>query len=265
MDIDQIRKVISDTVAEIAPEFDERQIEHDRPLRQQIDLDSLDWLNVLARLQDKLQIDIPESDFGPLTTLDSMAARIASRLAQPPLDAARPRLDAFTALPRTFKLHDDTTVTLRPIGAEDAPLEADFVRRLSAQSRYKRFMVAMRELPPAKLKYLTDVDSVHHVVLAATMHREGQEALVGVVRYVVDATGTGCEFAVAVDDAWQGSGVAGILMHTLMDVARTRGLKTMEGTVLASNSKMLKFMRQLGFSLQRDPNDCHDVLVARTL
>lgn len=234
-------------------------------MRQQIDLDSMDWLNLLASLQERLQVDIPESDHGRLTTLDSIAAYMASRLAEQPVDTSHARADTLTSLPRAFRLADGTTVTLRPIHADDAPLDADFVRRLSAQSRYNRFMATMRELPQAKLKYLTDVDSDHHVALAATMRREGQEVLMGVARYVVDAAGTGCEFAVAVDDASQGSGVAGLLMRTLTDVARTRGLKRMEGSVLATNDRMLKFMRQLGFSLHGDPDDRHIVLVVRTL
>lgn len=68
--------------------------------------------------------------------------------------------------------------------------------------------------------------------LVAEIVRHGEPALVGLVRYIVDASGTGCEFAVAIDDAWQGSGLAGILMHTIMTVARSRGLATMEGLVL---------------------------------
>jgi acetyltransferase len=126
-------------------------------------------------------------------------------------------------------------------------------------------MATMRELPEAMLKSLTDVDAVHRVALAATMRRGEQEVLLGVARYVVDAAGTGCEFAVAVDDALQGSGLAGHLMQTLIGVARARGLARMEGIVLASNRKMLSFMRQLGFSLRRDPQDGNNVLVARAL
>jgi acetyltransferase len=88
---------------------------------------------------------------------------------------------------------------------------------------------------------------------------------VGVARYVVDPAGTGCEFAIAVDDAWQGCGLAGILMRTLMDIARSRGLATMEGTVLATNNRMLRFTRQLGFGLQRDAEDRETVRVVRAL
>jgi acetyltransferase len=144
-------------------------------------------------------------------------------------------------------------------------LEADFVQHLSMDNRYKRFMVTVRELPESKLRYLTDLDQVHHVALAATVERDGREALVGVARYVVDASGTGCEFAIAVDDAWQGSGLAGILMNALIDVARARALATMEGSVLATNTRMLKFTRQLGFASQHDPEDRDTVRVVRSL
>jgi acetyltransferase len=45
--------------------------------------------------------------------------------------------------------------------------------------------------------------------------------------------------------------VAGLLMISLEDAARQHGFKTMEGIVLASNHKMLKFARQLGFKSHR--------------
>ena len=44
-------------------------------------------------------------------------------------------------------------------------------------------------------------------------------------------------------------------MGELINIARARGLARMEGIVLATNRKMLKFARQLGFRLQRDPDD----------
>ena len=72
-------------------------------------------------------------------------------------------------------------------------------------------------------------------------------------------------FAVAVDDAWKGSGLAGRLMQALMDVARSRRLQTMEGSVLATNSRMLKFVRQLGFRQERVADDPQTVRVVRTL
>lgn len=166
---------------------------------------------------------------------------------------------------RTRYLFDGSPVTIRPIRREDAPMEQDFVRHLSPESRYKRFMSTFQELSPGKLKYLTDIDYVRHLALVAVLQKDGQDQEIGVARYVANPTGSSCEFAVTVDDAWQGSGVAGILMLTLIDAAKARGMESMEGIILASNDKMLKFARQLGFSLHRDAEEPGVVNAVRSL
>lgn len=264
MQREEVRKAVLAALASIAPEADVQDLQPDRPLCLQIDLDSIDWLNVVAALHDRLSIDIPESAHGRLATLDSIVSYLASRQAQASTRAAP---DAAAAVPSaTQHLVNGTTVTVRPIRAADLQLEAEFVRHLSTETRYKRFLVTVSELSDAKLHYFTEVDQVRHVALAATIESAGQEAIVGVARYIVDpAAASGCEFAIAVDDAWQGSGLAGILMQALIDLARARGLATMEGTVLATNTRMLKFTRQLGFSQQRDPDDRDTVRVVRSL
>jgi len=66
-------------------------------------------------------------------------------------------------------------------------------------------------------------------------------------------------------DAWHGSGVASILMAALMDAARERGFMTMEGTVLATNRRMLKFVRRLGFAVLFDAGDLGTVRVVLPL
>lgn len=261
---EEIRKAVLAALASIAPEADVRSLRADQPLHRQVDLDSMDWLNVLAALHDRLSIDIPESAHGQLATLESIVSYLESRQAHAATLAAPDARAAAMSGRRHFV--NGTAVTVRPIRAADLPLEADFVRHLSTETRYKRFLVTVSELSDAKLHYFTDVDQVRHVALAATIERDGQEAIVGVARYIVDpAAASGCEFAIAVDDAWQGSGLAGILMQALIDVARARGLATMEGTVLATNTRMLQFTRQLGFSQQRDPDERDTVRVVRSL
>lgn len=265
MEPDEIRSAVLATIASIAPEADVQRIRPDRPLRQQIDLDSIDWLNVVAGLCERLCVEIPEADYGRLATVDSIVAYLTAGRAERRRAASRAPARTLAELPTAHHIVEGTPVTVRPLRAADMTLEADFVRHLSMDNRYKRFMVTVRELPESKLRYLTDVDQVRHVALAATVERDGREALVGVARYVVDASGTGCEFAIAVDDAWQGTGLAGILMNALIDIARTRGLATMEGSVLATNTRMLKFTRQLGFASQHDPEDRDTVRVVRSL
>lgn len=265
MDLDEIRVVVLETLKSIAPEMDAGSLKPDQPLRHQVDLDSMDWLNVITGLREKLHVDIPESDYGRLTTLDAIVDCVATNLAA---RDARPEHAAATDPARFARIHqllDGRQVSVRPIRKEDAQLEADFVRHLSSESRYERFMVSMNELPPSKLKYLTEVDSDHHVALVAMESHDGKEVEVGVSRYVIAPGTTRCEFAIAVDDAWHGSGLAGALMGDLMEIARARGVTEMEGFVLAVNHKMLKFARQLGFTQHRDADDRDTVHVVRML
>lgn len=158
-------------------------------------------------------------------------------------------------------LFDGTPVTIRPIRAEDSGMEQEFVRHLSEDSRYFRFMGSLRELPAKKLKSFTEIDYDRHMAFIATIMQEGKELEIGVARYVAIEPAERCEFAIAVDDAWQGSGVAGLLMISLEDAARERGFKTMWGIVLASNYKMLKFARQLGFRCWHQPGEADTVHV----
>jgi acetyltransferase len=265
LDIEDIHGSVQEAIAAVALGSDVRHIRPDRPLREQIDLDSMDWLNVVAALEERFGVAIPASDYGRLATLDAIVDYLATRPRAAPGErrAAPPVAGALP--PPTRREIDGATVTVRPIRRDDMSREADFVRNLSEEDRYRRFMVTFRELPAAKLEYLTDVDQAGHVALVATVLRDGQEAIVGAVRYIVDAAGNGCEFAVAVADAWQRTGLAGILMHTLMDIARGRGLATMESTVLAANTRMLKFARQLGFEELRIPESRDVVRVVRSL
>jgi acetyltransferase len=64
-----------------------------------------------------------------------------------------------------------------------------------------------------------------------------------------------CEFATTVSAAFAGAGLARTLMSLLIDAARRRGLKEMEGFVLAENQSMLGLARRLGFTIAPDPDD----------
>lgn len=64
----------------IAPEVNERELTPDQPLRDQVDLDSMDWLNFLISLHKKLNIDIPESDYVKLRTLNDLQNYLSAKV-----------------------------------------------------------------------------------------------------------------------------------------------------------------------------------------
>ena len=76
----EIRAVAIATLKTIAPEVEEDELRGDRPLRNQVDLDSMDWLNFLLGLHEKLKVEIPEADYAKLVTLDDVVAYLAAKL-----------------------------------------------------------------------------------------------------------------------------------------------------------------------------------------
>jgi len=158
-------------------------------------------------------------------------------------------------LVRSAILRDGATITIRPIRPEDAQIEQEFVRNLSEEARYFRFMDALRELSPQMLTHFTRVDYDRHMALIAVTSAGAHETQIAVARYIVTQDAHTCEFAVAVADAWQNRGVGAVLMRTLIDAARQHGLAVMFGEVLTSNHAMLAFTHRLGFRIVPDAAD----------
>ena len=158
-------------------------------------------------------------------------------------------------LVQSLALRDGTRVTIRPIRPEDAGIEQNFVRHLSDESRYYRFMDSVRELSPQMLEHFTRVDYERHMALIAVMQDEGAETQIGVARYVADGDRRRCEFAIVIADEWQQKGLGTGLMQALMAAARGAGIGSMEGEVLASNQRMLQFTTGLGFKARFDDQD----------
>ena len=77
----QIRAGVIAEVKAIAPDVEEAELAGGRPLREQVDLDSMDWLNVIVGLHQRFGVDIPESDYARLATLDAIVVYLAARLA----------------------------------------------------------------------------------------------------------------------------------------------------------------------------------------
>jgi acyl carrier protein len=80
MERQALRNTVIATLRGIAPEVGENDLASDRPLRQQVDLDSMDWLHFLIGLHQALQVDIPESDYNRLHTLDDLLDYLNAKL-----------------------------------------------------------------------------------------------------------------------------------------------------------------------------------------
>lgn len=150
---------------------------------------------------------------------------------------------------------DGTDVVIRPIRPEDAELTQEFVRNLSEESRYFRYMNSFQELSESMLVRFTQIDYSREMALIAVLNEQEKEVELGVTRYAINPDGESCEFALVVADNMRGTGLGLKLMVALMDAARSKGLKVMEGEVLKNNVSMLKLMKRLGFTIESSLED----------
>jgi acetyltransferase len=154
-----------------------------------------------------------------------------------------------------LQLPDGTNVTIRPIRPEDAEIEAEFIRELSDEARYFRFMHAIDELTPEMLARFTQIDYDREMALIAVTNENGREVEHGVVRYITNPDQNSCEFALVISDTLQGHGMGQRLLNRLMEIAQSRGLDLIEGEVLADNHRMLQMVKSMGFQIQMSPDD----------
>ena len=124
---------------------------------------------------------------------------------------------------------------MRAIVEADAPEIVQAFERLSANSRYLRFMQHKKQLSDSALQRgVTPRPGREFALVATTPAADGID-IVGAAQYVRadEANDKSCEFAITVDEHWRGSGLAPALLASLVRRARRDGYETMEGSVIA--------------------------------
>jgi GNAT superfamily N-acetyltransferase len=156
-------------------------------------------------------------------------------------------------------LRDGTAVGMRPLVPADRAWFAEWVARLSEGSRCLRFLHHLDRLSPSMLDRLVDdVDGRRHVALVAVVPgAAGAPTLpfwtdptvmpVAVGRFIREQEdATDAEVAYAVANAWQGRGVGGLLLDSLVTRALALGVNRFTATVRADNHGSLRLLRQAG-------------------
>ena len=80
MNESEIRSAILGELTKIAPEVEPDELEPGTPLRNQVDLDSMDWLNFIIALHTRMNVEIPETDYRKLTTLNDVVGYLRKKL-----------------------------------------------------------------------------------------------------------------------------------------------------------------------------------------
>jgi acetyltransferase len=204
---------------------------------------------------------IQEMDINPLIMDEHGIIAVDARIS---VDYPKPSTDPYNHLAihpypvqlvKNVQLNDGTDIVIRPIRPEDAEIEAKFVRELSRETKYFRFMNTFQELSQELLVRFTQIDYHNEMALIAVKSTADGEEQIGVARYSTNLDKKSCEFALVVSDQWQSKGIAHRLMRNLMEVARDRDLERMDGQVLSNNFKMLELMESLNFKISNFPDD----------
>jgi len=81
MTASQIRAVILEVIGQILPDEDLSKLKGDVRIRDQVEMDSMDFLDIIMELRKRYGIEVPEEDYMNLATLDSAVAYLEPRMA----------------------------------------------------------------------------------------------------------------------------------------------------------------------------------------
>jgi GNAT superfamily N-acetyltransferase len=133
-------------------------------------------------------------------------------------------------------------ITIRAVRPDDRERIVRAFQALDRRSVYLRFFSYRKELGEEELRRVTGCDGVSEAVLVATVGSGAQETIVGLGGYV--RIGAAADIAFAVEEDFQGRGIASRLLQELAHIARANGITRFEADVLAENAPMLGVLRR---------------------
>jgi RimJ/RimL family protein N-acetyltransferase len=146
-----------------------------------------------------------------------------------------------------LELRDGVRVPVREIRAEDAPALRRLVGRSSERSIELRFFGPVKELSEEEARRFAEVDGKDRFALVA-LDPEDEDEIVAVVRYEREGDTDRAEYAVLVEDRFQGRGLGSGLTRCLIEGAKERGINRLHALVLRENGRMLRLLRSLGLA-----------------
>ncbi|HSP06275.1 MAG TPA: GNAT family N-acetyltransferase, partial [Acidobacteriota bacterium] len=145
-------------------------------------------------------------------------------------------------------LRDGSTTTLRAAGPGDKEPIRAFFKRLSPESRYRRFF-SMAGPDERLLDLLVDPDPRHQLTLVASRTVEGASRIIAVGSYLA-TDASSAEVAMAVDDVLHGKGIGTLLLERLSLLAVRHGFVHFWATTHCDNKPMADIFRNAGFPFE---------------
>jgi GNAT superfamily N-acetyltransferase len=143
----------------------------------------------------------------------------------------------------------ENRLALRPARLSDGDALQSYVRGLSPQSRYNRFLGALSELPKSELTRALAANGLDTLTLLLTSTTEDRETVVGEARVALSCAERVGEFSMSIADDWRHLGLGSALLEEIERRAAADGIEWLVGDTLRTNDGMIALARGRGFLL----------------
>lgn len=232
-----------------------------------VDMDALAQLLVRFSQLVIEQPFIKEIDINPLVASSEQLVALDARVVLHEAEVQEADLPRTAIRPYPRHLMADwttktgTSMTIRPIRPEDEPAIVRFHHRLSEESVYLRYASMMKVDQRTSHDRLSRICFIDYDRAMALVAETEAGEIVGVGRLTKLQGANEAEFAVLVEDAYQGQGIGGELLRRSVQVARDEHLDRIVADVLWQNKPMQVAFERAGFELIR-PDELGDMVKA---
>ncbi|MHA1765013.1 MAG: GNAT family N-acetyltransferase [Promethearchaeota archaeon] len=159
-----------------------------------------------------------------------------------------PEIQKYT---KKITLSDGESVIFRPISPEDDQKILELYRALSPETIYFRFFAGRKNVPMKRVRLFTRINFDKNFAIVVEYNGSDEKyigKLIGIGRFILEPNNPEkAEMSLVVMDQFQRKGIGSILINYLAGIAKEKGVKIIEGTILAENYKILKTLKKLGF------------------
>ena len=204
--------------------------------------------------------EIKEIDINPLIASGNELIAVDARIVLEEKPWEMPHL-IISAYPskyvKTVKLKDGTEVLLRPIKPEDEYMWQEMFNSFSEETVRFRFFRIIKDTPHEMRTRYCNIDYDREIGIVAEIKENDKRKLIGVTRIILPpGRSNEAEFALVVSDKWHRLGLGSEFVDYTIEIAKDKGLKTLNGIVLKDNTPMISLCREKKFKItQGDPGE----------
>ncbi|UCD59058.1 MAG: GNAT family N-acetyltransferase [Candidatus Hydrogenedentota bacterium] len=153
---------------------------------------------------------------------------------------------------KTVSLADGKQIFLRPIKPTDDNMMVELFNSLSKETIHLRFFSTLKYMPKEQLQKFTHIDYEKQMAIVALVNVGNRERIVAVGRYTLEEKEPdAAEFAIVVQDSYQGRGIGTEVLRHLAHVAKLQDVRVIVGYIMNENSRMFAVLKRSGLKMSK--------------